>query len=134
MKLIAISFLSILVIMLIIDSFWLFGMYKRFYIPNIGHLLNDSPKFGPAIVFYLLYASALSILVVVPALRNDTGFLEVFFYGVLFGLVTYGTYDLTNQATLKDWPLTVTLVDLAWGSFLTGILSISSLFITKQIL
>jgi len=67
----------------------------------------------PAVIFYILYGIALNIFVVLPALKNNTGYLELLLLGLLFGMVTYGTYDLTNQVTLKNWPWTVTVIDIA---------------------
>jgi uncharacterized membrane protein len=72
--------------------------------------------------------------VAVPAVNDDWGFLKIFLLGALLGLVAYGTYDLTNQATLKEWPSIVTVVDLVWGSLLTGVVSIISVAITRALL
>lgn len=117
--------------MIFIDALWLGLMFKRFYVPHIGHLLSDSIAIWPAVIFYILYAIALNVFVVVPALNNNTGYLELFMLGLLFGMVTYGTYDLTNQATLKNWPWTLTVVDIAWGSCLVGAVSLISTFVTR---
>lgn len=123
-----ISFFIILISMILIDGLWLGVMLKRFYAPNIGHLLNDVIAIGPAVIFYVLYAIALNVFVVLPALRSNTGYLELMFLGLLFGMVTYGTYDLTNQVTLKNWPWIVTLVDIAWGSCLAASASLIATF------
>ncbi len=117
--------------MIVIDALWLGLMLSRFYAPNIGHLLKDSMSLAPAVIFYILYAIALNVFVVIPALKNHTGYLDLFLLGLLFGLVTYGTYDLTNQVTLKNWPWKLTLVDMSWGSFLTGLVSLISTFVTR---
>lgn len=126
-----VSFFIILISMALIDGIWLGLVLKRFYVPNIGHLLNDSIAIGPAVIFYLLYGIALNVFVVLPALRNHTGYLHLWLLGLLFGMVTYGTYDLTNQAALKNWPWIVTIVDIAWGSFLVGAVSVISTFATR---
>lgn len=131
MKIALISFVSILISMLIIDGCWLALMVKRFYVPNIGHLMGDSPKFGPAVWFYLIYACAVSIFVVMPAMQSHTSLVFVFLMGSLFGLAAYGTYDLTNQATLKNWPVLLTIVDIIWGSFLTGTVSLIAVLAAK---
>jgi len=125
------SFFIIMISMLIIDGIWLTLMLKRLYIPNIGHLLSDSMSLWPALIFYILYGIALNVFVVLPALKNNTGYLELLLLGLLFGMVTYGTYDLTNQATLKNWPWIVTLVDIAWGSCLAAALSLISTYVTR---
>lgn len=131
MKTILTAYVSCLLAMLAIDAVWLGLTIKRFYAPRIGHLMAESPRLGPAAVFYLLYVLGITVLVVIPALREQAGLLRVFLTGALLGLMAYGTYDLTNQATLKDWPLTVTVVDLCWGALLTGTVSVISAFCTR---
>lgn len=130
MKLFAISFISILLSMLVLDSIWLTTMYKRFYSYKIGHLLSSTPKLSAAAFFYLIYSFALSLFVTIPAVQQGWSFGQVFIWGALFGLVTYATYDLTNQATMKNWPMIVTTVDLIWGTILTGVVSIIATMIT----
>lgn len=125
------SYCIILISMILIDGVWLGTMLKVFYEPKIGHLLAHSMSFLPAIIFYVLYAAALNVFVVLPALRNNTGYFHVLLLGLLFGLVTYGTYDLTNQATLKGWPWMLTLVDMAWGSFMAAMVSLIATLATR---
>jgi uncharacterized membrane protein len=124
MKALLVSIIASTVSFLAIDAVWLSTMAKRFYAPNIGHLLAESPKFGPAIAFYALYIFGVVFFVVSPALGNGAGLFKIFLSGAILGVVAYGTYDLTNQATLKDWPLLVTVVDLFWGALLTGFVSV----------
>ncbi|CRX37943.1 DUF2177 family protein [Estrella lausannensis] len=125
------SFFIIMISMLVIDGIWLAVMFKRFYAHQIGSLLKESVSLLPALLFYVLYGVALSALVVAPALKHNTGYLEVLMLGALFGMVTYGTYDLSNLATLKNWPWIVTVVDIAWGSVLAGLLSVIATFTTR---
>lgn len=125
------SFFIIMISMVLIDGLWLALMFKRLYAPNIGHLLNDSISIWPAIIFYILYGVALNVLVVLPALRNNTRYSELLLLGLLFGMVTYGTYDLTNQATLKNWPWVLTVVDIAWGSCLAAMVTLISTLTTR---
>ncbi len=125
------SFFIIMIFMILIDSVWLALMLKRFYIPNIGHFLKELMAIWPAVIFYILYGIAMNVFVVLPALKNNTGYLELLPLGLLFGMVTYGTYDLTNQATLKNWPWIVTVVDIAWGSCLAAAVSLISTFMTR---
>lgn len=132
MKTFYISFFSIIFSMLIFDGLWLGMMIKRFYYPQLGHLMGDSLKPLPGLLFYILFAISLSLFVVLPALHNSSSYLSVLVMGMLFGLVTYGTYDLTNNATLKDWPAIVTVVDMAWGALLTGTVSIISTYISRS--
>ena len=131
MKRYVIAYLCFLIPMLAIDAVWLFTMSKRFYSNLIGSLLADSPRLAPAAVFYLVYALGASILVVVRAVDSGSGYPQVFLWGALLGLFAYATYDLTNQATLKEWPVIVTVVDLIWGSLLTGVVSIIAVSLTR---
>lgn len=131
MKMYLFSFFIIMISMVIIDGIWLAVMFKRFYDYHIGTLLKESVALYPAVIFYVLYGVALNVLVVLPALRNNTGYLELLMLGALFGMVTYGTYDLSNQATLKNWPWIVTVVDIAWGSVMAGLISVISTFTTR---
>lgn len=104
----------------IMDAIWLVTMTPRLYRRQIADLLLDSPQWVPALAFYLLYAAAVLLLVVRPALDGDWGLLRLLASGALLGLAAYGTYDLTNQATLRGWSVLVTIVDMAWGAFLTA--------------
>lgn len=131
MKRYVIAYFCFLLPMLAIDSVWLFTMSKRFYQARIGSLLAESPRLAPAAVFYLIYALGASVLVVVGCVDNSCGFLEVFLLGALLGLFAYATYDLTNQATLKEWPGVVTVVDLIWGALLTGVVSLAAVALTR---
>ena len=130
-KVVFFSFVIILISMIFIDGIWLALMLKRLYVPTIGHLLSDSMKISPAIFFYILYAFALNVFVCCLSLKNNTGFVDLLLLGFLFGMVTYGTYDLTNQATLKNWPWMLTAIDIAWGSFLTALVSLISTYSTR---
>jgi uncharacterized membrane protein len=116
--------------MLVIDGIWLFSMSK-FYKARLGHIMSETVNFGPVIVFYFLYMFGLVVLVILPSLRAGNSLFKVFLLGALLGLVAYGTYDLTNHATLKQWPLIVTLIDLLWGAVLTGTVALISFSLTK---
>lgn len=118
--------------MITIDALWLGLMLRRFYAPNMGEHLDNTIKFVPAIIFYVLYAIALNVFVVAPGLKENAEYLHLLLLGMLFGLVAYGTYDLTNQTTLKNWPWVLTLVDMAWGSVLTGLVSVISVYLTRR--
>ena len=119
MKVYAFAYLSAAICMLILDSIWLSTMASRFYRPLLGDLLLNDFRVGPAIAFYFLYLAGVLFLAIMPAL--DAGKWTVAAVnGLVLGLVAYATYDLTNQATLRVWPVVITLVDLAWGAFLTA--------------
>ena len=107
-----------LIIFLGIDSIWLALIAPKFYRSQIGHLMADKANLSAAFIFYLLFIGVLVYFVVAPG--RSLPMREVVLRGALFGLVTYATYDLTNFATLRDWPLLVTVVDLMWGIFLTA--------------
>ncbi|NPV60860.1 MAG: DUF2177 family protein [Actinobacteria bacterium] len=133
MKEYAIGYFAFLIPMLAIDSVWLFTMSRRFYSTHIGSLLADKPRLLPAAAFYLVYALGAAVLVVVRAVSNETGYLKTFFLGAILGVFAYATYDLTNQATLKEWPVVVTIVDLVWRALLTGTVSIIAVSITRAL-
>jgi uncharacterized membrane protein len=108
-----------LVTFLAIDAVWLGLIAKDMYRRELGHLLAPNVRWGAALAFYIIYIAGLLVLVVLP--HRGAPLLTVAGLGALFGLVAYATYDLTNLATLTRWPLSVTLADLAWGAFVTGI-------------
>jgi uncharacterized membrane protein len=103
-----------------VDFVWLGIMGNAFYRPSLGDMAAPGFRAAPAVVFYLLFAFGVVVFVVRPALAVES-LAAAAGYGALFGLVGYGVYDLTNQATLKTWPLALTLVDMAWGTLLTGL-------------
>ncbi len=102
-----------------IDIFWLGLVAPKFYSSQLGDLMTDKVNWTAALIFYLLYIVALLILIINPAVK-EVSVKTALLRGALFGLVAYATYDLTNLATLKNWPLLMTVVDLIWGTFITG--------------
>jgi uncharacterized membrane protein len=129
---IVIPFFSSLFSMLVIDGVWLSLMAKRFYATELSTLMAKNPQFLPAGIFYLIYTLALTFLVVIPGVQSNFSISKIFIYGALFGLAAYATYDLTNQATLKDWSILVTIVDLVWGTILTGFVALIASIVTKH--
>ena len=113
-------YLSVIVPFLMADAVWLGTMMERLYRPAIGTMLADAPILWAAIAFYLLYPAGVVIFATLPALRAGS-WTQAALLGALFGGFCYATYDLTNQATLRGWPVTVTLADIAWGMFATGL-------------
>jgi len=111
-------YLIAFVIFLIIDAIWLGLVAPKFYREQIGHLMSERPNFIAALIFYLIFIVGVVYFVVNPAVDAQS-VKKVLVSGMLFGFITYATYDLTNLATLKDWPLTVTIVDLIWGTTLS---------------
>ena len=106
------------VVMAILDAAWLIVVGPRLYRPAIGELLAPEPNLRVAVVFYLVYVAGIVFLAVTPALRDGSAW-RALVSGAVLGLVAYATYDLTNQATLRVWPLHITLIDVAWGTFVT---------------
>lgn len=100
-----------------LDFLWLGVVAKNFYREGIGHLMAPGPNLAAAAAFYLLYPIGLVVFVVLP---SGGDWLRALALGAVFGLFCYGTYDLTNLAILKDWPLSVTLVDMAWGAVVSA--------------
>lgn len=107
-----------------VDMVWLGFIAKKLYRKYLGGFLSDSVNWLPAIIFYLLFIVGVLIFAVFPALEKES-LTKAILFGVLFGLFTYATYDLTNLATLKGWPLPIVFIDILWGMFLSGVVSIS---------
>jgi uncharacterized membrane protein len=117
-----------------IDMIWLGFIAKDFYRKHIGHLLLENINWTAAILFYLLFIGGLVLFVISPAIEKASWTYAIF-YGAMFGLITYATYDLTNLATLKDWSLTVVIVDIIWGMVLSASVStVSYLIATKWVI
>ncbi|MGV8079725.1 MAG: DUF2177 family protein [Syntrophales bacterium] len=116
-----------------IDLVWLGLVARGFYRHNLGHLLRPDVNWAAAFLFYLLYIAGILIFATMPALEKNS-LRQAIVSGGLFGLFTYATYDLTNLATLKDWPLNVVFVDIAWGIVLTATVAAASFFIGKWVM
>jgi uncharacterized membrane protein len=123
-------YIATLIVFFAIDLFWIGIVARTFYRKQIGFLLAPSPNWTAAIIFYLLFILGLLYFVVVPGL-NENSFKITFLRAALFGLITYSTYDLTNLATVKDWPLLITAVDMIWGTVLSVAVSLVSFMIGK---
>jgi uncharacterized membrane protein len=117
----------------LIDSVWLRNMYDRLYKPEIGEMLyNGGFRLWPAVAFYFLYILGMMIFAVGPALANGK-WQTALLWGALLGFFCYMTYDLTNHATLKVWSTKVTVLDMIWGTVLTGSASLAGWWITTLI-
>ncbi len=116
-------------IFFVIDMIWLGVVAKDFYAHKLGHLLG-AVNWPAAIIFYLVFLVGLTIFATYPALTAGS-VMKALWYGALFGFFTYATYDLTNLATLKDWPLSVTLVDMLWGTVLGGAVSALTVYVVR---
>jgi uncharacterized membrane protein len=149
-----IIYLCVLIPLVVIDAAWLFAMggnYKKW----LGHLFAPTASFTPVVFFYLLYALGITFFVVMPFIRGFgmstllsgagtevvkgaaltlSAIFQIFLAGALLGFVAYGTYDLTNQATLKEWPLFVTVIDMVWGALVTGATSVLAVIFVRMFL
>ncbi len=119
-----------LVIFFAIDLLWLGLIAKNMYGKYLGFIMAPKVKWVAAIIFYVLFVIALAFFVIHPAIEKQS-WTYALFVGMFFGFITYATYDLTNLATLKDWPIVITIIDLAWGSFLGGTVSILTFLILR---
>lgn len=123
-------YFATLAVFFAVDMIWLGLIARAFYKKHLGFLMAPEVNWYAAIIFYLIFIAGILVFVVVPGIReNDltTTLLKAAF----FGLITYATYDLTNLATVKNWPLLITVVDLVWGMVLTSVVSLSGFFIGK---
>lgn len=113
-----------------IDLLWLGVVAKNFYQNNLAHLLSPLVNWPAAFLFYFIYIAGILLFAVRPALV-DQSLLKALLWGALFGFFTYATYDLTNLATLKDWPVKVVVVDIAWGTTLCALVASGSYLIAR---
>ncbi len=116
----AVAYLATALALLALDVVWLSVAAGLLYKPQLGSLLRDGFDVVPAVLFYLLYLAGVVVFVIAPSLP-DARPRSVALRGAFFGLVAYATYDLTNQATLRQWSTVVTVADLIWGTFLTAV-------------
>ncbi len=125
-------YFATLLVFFAIDMVWLGLVARTFYAKYLGFLMGPT-NWLAAIIFYLLFILGILVFVVVPGVK--VGSLQmVLIRAALFGLITYATYDLTNLATIKDWPLLVTIVDMIWGTVLSLMVSLASFFIAKWLM
>ena len=120
------------IVFLIIDIIWLSFSTKSFYRPLLGDLILDKPVLWAAALFYILYVFGMSVIVIQPCIDSG-GVAKSLYIGFIFGLVAYGTYNLTNMAVIKAWSPTVVFVDMFWGGFLTAVSSGTGVYLAKKI-
>jgi uncharacterized membrane protein len=114
-----VPYVAIVVTMMILDVVWIGGVARPLYNRGIGHLMAVQPNWIAAVAFYLLFAAGVMAFVVLPRAVGDWRMAAA--WGAAFGFMTYMTYDLTNMATLRDWPLGLSFIDVAWGCLATGL-------------
>ena len=132
-KSIVLSFFIFSLIFLFIDFIWLSIAQKFIYKPNLPGLLLDKPILWAALLFYIIYSFGVTLIILRPAIFNYSVY-DAFWTGLIFGIVAYGTWSLTNMAVLKGWSPLVTLIDIIWGGLLTSTGSALSVFITNKII
>jgi uncharacterized membrane protein len=126
-------YLITLAVFFLIDMVWLGVVAKGFYRRHLRSMLSPNVNWAAAILFYVLFIVGLIVFAIRPALVGGEP-LKALFLGALLGLISYATYDLSNLATLKDWPLVVTIVDLVWGTVLGGAVSLVSTVLSRGLL
>ena len=126
----ATAYLGSALAMLVLDIIWLTTMVPRVYKPAQWDMLADPPNLWVAPVIYLLYVVGEVVFAVLPAL-NQQNWLMALGAGALLGLVAYGTYDFTNLSTLKNWPVTLSLIDVCWGMALTAVTATAGYFVAS---
>jgi uncharacterized membrane protein len=115
----AAGYIAAAAVMIAIDMLWLGVVAKTMYQQGIGHLMAEQPQLWAAIAFYVTYPLGLMIFAVAPQ-ADDTAWARTICLGALFGFFAYATYDLSNLATLKNWPVSLTMIDIAWGAALSA--------------
>jgi uncharacterized membrane protein len=123
-------YFATLVVFFAVDMVWLGLVASSFYKKHLGYLMAPAVNWLAAIIFYLLFILGILVFVVLPGVKENS-LLNTILRAALFGLITYATYDLTNLATIRQWPMAVTLVDLAWGIVLSSIVSIAGFYVAK---
>lgn len=127
---IIISYLLTAVVFFAVDMVWLGIIAKGLYQKYLGDFLSKDINWAAAITFYLIFIVGILIFAVFPAVEKES-LLKAMILGALFGFFTYATYDLTNLATLKNWPLNIVFIDILWGSFLCAIVSTAGFYIVN---
>lgn len=125
------QFLVVLVVFFAIDIFWLGVVAKNLYAKYLGFIMAPNVNWAAALLFYVIFIIGVMVFVLQPALEKQS-LMHAFIMGAFFGFVTYATYDLTNLATLKDWPITITIIDLIWGTVLSSSVSVISYLIISR--
>ncbi len=121
-------YLITFVVFFVIDFIWLKFVASGFYSTKIGHLMASEPKLLPALIFYLIFVVGVIIFAVLPGYESQNLW-KTIMLGALFGMLSYSTYDLTNLATLKGWPVSITIIDIIWGTSVSTITSIAGYYI-----
>ena len=125
------TYFATLAVFVLCDMAWLGTMASRLYRPTLGDLMLENLNLGAGIAFYLIYPIGIVIFAILPALKSGS-LAQAMLYGALLGFFTYMTYDLTNQATLRNWTTQLTLIDIAWGTLLGAIAATAGFWATMK--
>lgn len=126
------TYVASLVAFLILDFAWLGVIARGFYRNQLGHLLSPDVRWLPAVIFYLLYIAAIVVFAVMPAAERGS-LMRAVVLGGFFGVVAYATYDLTNLATMRDFPSLVAVVDMTWGCVLSAVVAATGYLVAARI-
>ena len=127
-----IAYLAVIVPLGLLDALWILVLGKGFYAKHMGFLFTSPVNYAPIAFFYPIYALVVLVLVVMPAVSAGS-FVQALGYGALLGLAAYGAYDLTNHATIANWPVVMTVVDMAWGMVVTALTSVIAYFLISSL-
>ncbi|MCM2473526.1 DUF2177 family protein [Rhizobium sp. CG5] len=127
------AYISTAVVFFGLDFLWLSRVATGFYKSRIGDLMLAQPNFMAAGLFYLFYIAGIVYFAVAPAL-NGSNWVNALVSGAILGFIAYGTYDMTNLSTLKNWSLSVSVVDMAWGTVLTGLAAAAGYLVTSRLM
>lgn len=125
------QYIVTMIVFFAIDIAWLGFIAKKLYRESLGYIMADSTNWPAAIIFYSMYIGGILFFVLNPALEKGSMNYAIL-VGALFGFITYATYDMTNLATLKDWPLKITIIDIIWGTSLNALTAGVSFYIIKM--
>ena len=125
------TYVVTIIVFFLIDIVWLGFISKNLYQEKLGHLMKEDVNWVAAGLFYLLFIAGLIFFVINPALAKDS-WKYALLAGGFFGMIAYATYDMTNLATLKDWPIQVTILDILWGTILCGVTSMITFFVMSH--
>lgn len=126
------NFVITFIVFMTIDLIWLGVVAKNLYNKYLGYIMTKNINWMAAIIFYMIFVIGMLLFVIQPALAKDS-VQYLILYGMAYGFITYATYDLTNLATLKDWPLEITIIDLIWGTTLSTLTSYFSYLIINKL-
>jgi len=126
------AYLVALLVFAALDMVWLAAMGPALYRPALGDMLAPAVRLAPAVIFYLFYPLGIAVFAVLPALRAES-LAQAIGFGLLFGALAYATYDLTNHATLRVWSSQLTIIDIVYGAFASGVAAAASYLAVRAV-